>query len=182
MGVEGFAPNKKIINGHQQKMWGEISSDIGAAYFGALDDNRATSPYGNLRFRQPLGHEYFNTNHIMMKLLWELGFDVLAKFYGFTSPNQISFFMLGTLSHKTFDFVCICREVMTDLMIKEWIRNGGDILDSDPEMKFHEWMNDNDATSDKHFSNIVWLLEEVFPAYSTYTKGIRNNMQVCYKI
>ena len=126
------------------------------------------------------GHEYFLVNHVAMKLLWEMGFDCVAKCYGFSNHRQISFFMLGTLSHKTYDFISICREVLTDSMIDAWIFDGGDANDSDPEGRFQEWMYDKIASSDKHFSNVVWLLDNIFPAYSIYTKGIRNNMQAVY--
>jgi hypothetical protein len=88
--------------------------------------------------------------------------------------------MLGTLSHKTYDFISICREVLTDSMINAWIDDGGDANDPDPEQRLLEWMHDDIARSDKHFSNIVWVLDNLFPAYSTYTKGIRNNMQAVY--
>ena len=160
--------------------WREFTCDLGAVYLHLIDSNRDTSKYGNLRYRHPVGHEYFLVNHVVMKILWEMGFDCFAKCYGFTSPKQIAFFMLGTLSHKTYDFISICREVLTDCMVDAWIADGGDVNVSDPEKRFQEWMHDDLAKSDKHFSNIVWLLDNVFPAYSTYTKGIRNNKQAVY--
>lgn len=171
--VEGFVENALFP-------WREFTSDLGAVYLHLLDSNREASKYGNLRFRHPVGHEYFLVNHVVMKILWEMGFDCVAKCYGFTSPKQIAFFMLGTLSHKTYVFISICREVLTDCMIDAWIAEGGDVNVSDPEYRFQEWMHDDVASSDKHFSNIVWLLDNLFPAYSTYTKGIRNNKQPVY--
>lgn len=89
--------------------------------------------------------------------------------------------MLGTLSHKTYDhFISICREVLTDSIIAAWIADGGNAYDADPEQRLLEWMHDDTARSDKHFSNIVWLLDNLFPSYSVYTKGIRNNKQAVY--
>jgi hypothetical protein len=176
-GVEGF-----VVDGPNLAPWREISMDLGAAWLDLLDENREKSKYSNLRFRFPSGHEGFCINHTVMKLLWEIGLDCLACCYGFTSPQQISFFMLGTLSHKTYDFICICREVLTDWMIAAWIKSIGNINDilEDPELRFQQWMHDEDAKSDLHFSNIVFLLDNIFPAYSIFTKGIRRCKQPVY--
>ena len=150
--VEGFIHNALYP-------WREFTCDLGAVYLHLLDHDRDKSKYGNLRYRHPVGHEYFLVNHVVMKILWEMGFDCFAKCYGFASPKQIAFFMLGTLSHKTYDFISICREVLTDCMVDAWIADGGDVNVSDPEKRFQEWMHDDKARSDKHFSNIVLLLD-----------------------
>lgn len=88
--------------------------------------------------------------------------------------------MLGTLSHKTYEFISICREVLTDSIIETWIDDGGNVNDLDPDQRLQDWLHDETAKSDKHFSNIVWLIDNLFPAYSIYTKGIRNNKQAVY--
>ncbi|KAJ1425019.1 hypothetical protein B484DRAFT_432222 [Ochromonadaceae sp. CCMP2298] len=135
-----------------------------------LGDHRADSRFGNLRYVLSGGHEAMAYQKVVLKLLMDAGYDLLASVFNFKSLNAVRCLFVGFDNHICNDFVDqISRRAALDVLAERF-------LSSNPTEQtaeaFYAWIIEN-RKHDEHFRSHTLLCLEVLTSYSMVIKGMR---------
>jgi hypothetical protein len=110
----------------------------------------------------------------------ELGYDIFAPGYGFSTPTQENILMNGFDNHKCNERVNdVCRVMVTDGICNAWL----DSLPPDQPATFDAlktWRSDAESSTDDHFRNHLYMALNLLPVYTLYIKGQRSNDFAAY--
>ncbi|KAJ1441516.1 hypothetical protein B484DRAFT_390681 [Ochromonadaceae sp. CCMP2298] len=135
-----------------------------------LDDNRADTRFGNLRYVLSGGHEAMAYQKVVLKLLMDAGYDLLAPAFNFKSLNAVRCLFGGFDNHICNDFVDqVTRRAALDVLAEQFLDSN---LTERTAEAFYAWILEN-REHDKHFRSHTLLCLEVLTAYSMVIKGMR---------
>lgn len=145
-----------------------------------MDENRFDSIFGNLRHVLSTGHEMMAYMKMILKLMLDHGYDVLAPAYNFRSPKAIQTLFQGADTHRSIEFILeVARPVLTDELIHQWRRERNQIDCTDNADDFYKWSRERCAI-DVHFKSHWNLVIRLLGAFDLVIKGIRNNKKYVY--
>lgn len=158
-----------------KRQWVELTADLGACktLFDKFEDK--DEKFSAFRYVMPTGHQYMSNMKVVLKLMLELGYDVLGKGYGFWSPKQIVILFAGFDTHVCIDFILeVYRPLFTDKLIQAF----WDKCEADKKNDFDElqkWIRES-AEANTNFRCHLFLLQEVCSGIASQRMGIRMNI------
>ncbi|KAJ1437220.1 hypothetical protein B484DRAFT_241378 [Ochromonadaceae sp. CCMP2298] len=166
-GVKDFVPIPR-------RRWIYVSADQGAisVCMKFLDENRKDGRFGNLRYVLSGGHESMCYQKVVLKLLLDHGYDMLASSFSFKSLLAIRSLFNGFDNHICSDFIRkICRIAGADRICLAWLATNPE--DPASANVLRAWTLDRG--DDIQFQSHIALCLDVLSAYEMVYKGMRRN-------
>ena len=185
--------NKKIVEaiGKRMQLRGFVDDDLvqsevaflcmdGGADRLSKDWPSLFGPHRNFIPVIASGHEMMNMTKTMMKLAYHFGGDNLAKIHTWVSLKAQMTLLGCADTHKAYSFLMsVCYPSMQASIVKEWmtaLKLKGDAVyarDKGSVDILWQWLFDEEAMSDVHFSNMVFFWVVSLGAFGLLRKGLR---------
>jgi hypothetical protein len=175
--VRGFVPDDQVL-----REWVYFCADQGAigSFLKHLDTFRYIHFLSNIRYVLSYGHESMAMQTMVLKLAKDHGYDALAPCYTFCSLAAQSALLENFDNHVCKEWLELCRMLICDELIMEWLASGPANPDSADELRTWTKVMVATTASDLHAASHAYLALDVLAAWSLTVKGMRRNDKTAY--